>query len=577
MPSAAKLSPINRRDLLQVALPERMRAANRSLISPATSGAISEPRMRSTSSRLGIEALTVPPLLVIPPVGVIALNRAAFGLRPGDLQAFNALGASDDDRLQTFVDQQLDPDTIPDTEAEDRIAASGFTTLDKSLQQLWADHYVADPPWQDRIRPAVETHLATFIRAVYSQRQLVQVLADFWHNHFNVYGWDSYAAPVWPSYDRDVIRPHLLGNFRQMLEAVAKSTPMLLYLDNWLSSLDGPNENYARELLELHTLGAENYYGAVPRSQVPVDGQGVAVGFVDEDVFSVTRCLTGWSLTGNPWWDLSSGDGSYFYRNDWHDQTAKNVLGIQLPASQPPEKDGQDLFDILAAHPGTGRHIARKLCRRLIGDFPPDSVVNAAAAVFTAQSGAQDQLAQVVRTILLSDEFRGSWGQKVKRPFEIAVSSLRAAGADFPFIEGNSNTETFEWLYYNTGQYLFSWHPPNGYPDMAEAWVSTSPRVMCWRLCNWLVDVDDGAGNYLLDTLAQTPPDIRSANGLADFWIDRVFGHSVSDADRQELVDFMAQGHNAYFDLPLDSDPDTRERLQAMVGLIIMSPEFLWR
>jgi len=315
----------------------------------------------------------------------------------------------------------------------------------------------------------------------------------------------------------------------------------------------------------------------VPRTEVPVDGNGIAVGFVDEDVFSVARCLTGWSIDGDPWWDPYTGNGGYLYRHDWHDLSAKNFLGVQLPANQPPEKDFMDVMDILAAHPGTGRFVARKLCRRLIGDFPPQSVVDTAAAVFTAQAAASDQLAQVVRTILLSDEFRATWGGKVKRPFEIVTSAMRAASADFPFIEGDPDTDTFRWLYYNTGQQLFAWHPPNGYPDVGPAWMSSSPRVMAWRLTNWLIDAEDGSGNYRLDTLAATPPAIRSANNLADFWIDRTLGRGMSSAARQEIVEFMAQGINPDFDLPVDSDPDIRERLQAMVGLIFMAPEFLRR
>ncbi len=510
-------------------------------------------------------------------VGVIALNRMAFGPAAGDLAAFNALAGDDDSRLQAYVDQQLNPAGINDAAADARIASSGFSTLDKTLPQLWADHVVADPPWETRIRPVVETQLATFIRAVYSRRQLFEVLVEFWHDHFSVFGWEFYEAPAWVHYDRDVIRAHTLGNFRQLLEANAKSTDMLIYLDNWVSSQDGPNENYAREVMELHTLGAGGYFGTIPRSSVPDGPGGVKAGFVEEDVFSVARCLTGWSLSADPYWDLDSGNGTYLYRANWHDNSAKNVLGVDLPANQPAEKDGQDVLDILANHPTTARHICYKLCRRLIGDFPPDSVVDTAAAVFLAQSSAPDQIARVVRTILLSNEFRTTWGSKVKRPFEIVASAMRAGTMNFLFSEFDDDTGTFEWLYYNTGQRLFGWHPPNGYPDVGEAWVSSGPRVMSWRLTNWLVDVRDDFDTYRLDAFTQTPPGVRSANDLADYWIDRILGRPMSVSDRQEVVDLMAQGFNPTFDLPLDTDSDLRERLQSMVGLIFMSPEFLWR
>ena len=513
----------------------------------------------------------------LPPLGVVLLNRAAYGPRPGDLAAFEALGGTDAARLVAWVDEQLDPGSIDDSEADARIAASGYTTLGKTLRKLWRQHVVADVEWYERIRPIVETTLVTFLRAVYSRRQLFEVMTEFWHNHFSIYGWEFYEAPTWVHYDRDVIRANALGNFREMLEAVAKSTPMLFYLDNWLNSADGPNENYAREMLELHTLGGESYFGPVPRSEVPLDGNGIQVGFVDEDVFAVTRCLTGWSIEGDPWWDPESGDGRYYYRHDWHDTGAKNVLGVSVPAGQPAERDGLDVLDILASHPGTGRFIAGKLCRRLLGDFPPASLVDAAAAVFTAQADAPDQIAQVVRAILLSPEFAATFGAKVKRPFELVVSAMRAAGADFPFIEDDPDTGSFDWQFYLTGHELFGWHPPNGYPDVAGAWTGTSPRVMTWRLLNWLVDVEDDGGDYRLDVAAQTPAGVRAANDLVDFWVDRVFGRPLDGAVRQELVDFMAQGYNPDFDLPLDSDENTRERLQSMLGLMFLSPDFLWR
>ncbi|MDX1502779.1 MAG: DUF1800 domain-containing protein [Thermoanaerobaculia bacterium] len=533
--------------------------------------------MRRASATLAAAGPAVSAPGAPPPLGVVAWSRIGFGPTPGDLVAFQALGATDDERLEALVEQQLDPASIPDTDAETRIAASGYQTLAKSRAQLWADHVTAGPPWSERMRPVREIALASFLRAVYSRRQLVEVLADFWHNHFNVYAWDFWTGPTWVHYDRDVIRAHLLGNFRQMLEAVAKSPPMLFYLDNWTSAADGPNENYSRELLELHTLGSEHYLGTLPASQVPLDGGGTPVAFVDEDVFALTRCLTGWSIAGDPWWDPSNGDGSFLFRAGWHDGGAKTLLGVELPAGQPGEQDGQDALDLLAAHPGTGRHIARKLCRRLIGDEPPVSIVETAAQLFTAQVSAPDQLEQVVRVILLSDEFKTTWGDKVRRPFEIVVGAMRAGGADFPFVDGDPDTDTFDWLYYNTGQDLFSWRAPNGYPDAKEDWVSTGPRVMCWRLLNWLVDSRDDLDNYRLDAFAQTPAGVRSANALVDFWVDRVLGRTIADGDRQELVELMAQGHNPDFDLPLDTDTSTRERLQALLGLIFMMPEFLWK
>jgi uncharacterized protein (DUF1800 family) len=247
------------------------------------------------------------------------------------------------------------------------------------------------------------------------------MLADFWHNHFNVRGWDGDIAPIFVHYDRDVIRKNLLGNFRTMLEDVAKSTAMLYFLDNRSNTGARPNENYARELFELHTMGAENYKGEFPQEQVPVSN-GWPVAYVDADVYGATTCFTGWTTV----------DGLFQIDPNDHFPNQKVVFGRVIPANQTAEKDGRDVLDMLAQHPGTGRYVCRKLCRRFISDNPPERIVNEAAALFTAKWQAPDQLKQVVRLILLSPEFRSSWGQKIKRPFEVAVSALRSLNPDPP-------------------------------------------------------------------------------------------------------------------------------------------------
>ena len=285
----------NRRDLLKLAaLGAGAASGGLALPAPAAAAAAAPgdvPPMRSRpEGRAGETPLTVPSL-----AGIV-LNRAAFGPWPGDIAAFNALGTSDDQRLQAWVDTQLNPAAIPDPDCDARLANSGFTTLNKTLEQLWAQHILGNPPWEVRMRPFWETQRATFIRAVYSRRQLKEVLADFWHNHFNVFGDDSIQGPVFVHYDRDVIRANMLGNFRAMLEAVARSTGMMYMLDNYTSSVTGPNENFARELFELHTMGAENYFGVMRQDDVPVDPQGRPLGYVDADVFEATRCFTGWSV-----------------------------------------------------------------------------------------------------------------------------------------------------------------------------------------------------------------------------------------------------------------------------------------
>lgn len=522
-----------------------------------------------------------PPNQAVPPPpsgAAIVYTRLAFGPAAGDIAAFNALGANDEARLLAWVTQQTNPASINDTAANNRLAASGFTTLNKSLTQLWADHVVPDDlPWEERIRPLTETVYATFIRCIHSKRQLLEVMVQFWHDHFNVYADDFPISAVWVHTDRDAIRANAFGNFRTLLEAVAKTPGMLYYLDNYNNSAEDANENYARELMELHCLGADAYYGSISPAQVPRDGQNRPLGYCETDVIEAARCLTGWTVSDRDWDPNFGNTGNFLYYAPWHDNGVKTVIGTTLPANQPAMKDGRDLFDILASHPATGRFVAKKLAKRLLGDFPPASVVDNAAAVFTANWQAPDQIAQTVRAIVLADEFLTTWGDKVKRPFEIAVSAFRGIGFDLPFRLNDNPTNWFHWTFYNTGQPLFGWHPPNGYPDIKFAWNSTSPRVMGWRLVNTMIQIDDDANVRFCNPYAATPADRRSAQELVDFWTDRILGRPADGTEQAELVEFMAQGFNPNFDLPLDSDEDTRDRLRTLVALICMSPSFLWK
>jgi|CXWL01.1.fsa_nt_gi uncharacterized protein (DUF1800 family) len=541
----------------------------------------------------------------LPTVGVIALNRMGFGPRPGDLAAFDALGVDDDARLAAYVAQQLDPDPnqANDTEYNQRrLGLAGypnpnFVTLDLSLASLWSQ-YVSPGGSSPSSRPVEEVRLDTLLRMVYSKWQLREVLADFWHNHFNVYGFEFYAQQTMSSYDRDVIRTHLFGNFREFLEAVAKHTAMLYYLDNYTNTRNGPNENYGRELFELHTLGAENYYGVggqggVPHwpgdpvwpTGTPSAGQFIPAGYVDNDVYEASRAFTGWGV---------SSAGVYAYTAANHDNFQKALLSfgdVNIPPNQLDEKDGKDVFDMLAAHPGTGRYVARKLCRRLIADDPPAALVDSVGALFTAQWQAPDQLKQVVEAILLSAEFKSTWGAKIKRPIEMTVSAMRAGSPNWLFgysTPGNpptveADTSSLLSRQSRTGHNLFARVPPDGHPDVEGAWSGTNTRLQCWRLAAWLVDQDiDGNGatdDFRLDLLgavyAAFPTHQVSPNQLVDFWIPRVFGRSLDADQRNELVVFMAQGGNPASALNLDASSTVRSRVRSLVALMFMMPEFV--
>jgi uncharacterized protein (DUF1800 family) len=500
-------------------------------------------------------------------LGSLLFGRAAFGSTPGDWEDFLSFGADDRTRLEGWVDWQLEPESIPDGVFDARLTEAGYQTVSKSLTELWVEHQLEFEEPEIRYQPVWESIYLTSLRALYSRRQLGEVLADFWHNHFNVYGFHDRVAPVFPQYDRDVIRAHMLGNFREFLEAVTISPAMAFYLDNIFNSADGPNENFARELLELHTLGEESYYGAIPASEVPLNDQGFPAGYVDEDIRELARALTGWSL--------NERSGEFLYRSYWHDHGSKKVLGLDLPAYNASLADYRTVLDLLAVHEGTARFVVTKLCRRLVADDPPASLVDAAAAVFLDAADEPDQLRQVVRAILLSDEFATAWGDKVRRPFESTVAAVRAMGPNFSLPPEQDITRYFTYLLFSTGQLPHTWAPPTGFPDRKEAWLTTNATVAGWRMINLFTALDLN-GFRPCDPAAETPGGVRTANEIADYWIDRGLRKPVDAQTRLELIDFVAGGADP--DVPLNLNSwMIRDRLRAMVGLVLTSPDFHWR
>lgn len=570
-------TPLTRRDFLKLS----GSAAAAAALAACAPGQASTPRVPSGPT-VNAPVTPQPVSGPLPPLGLIVNNRLAFGPRPGDLEEFESLGASDDERLRAYVAQQLDPASVADSDFEVRYEAAKFETLHKTLEELAYDHIVNNPydpnddeHWQWYNQPVDELIQSTILRAIYSRRQLSEVLADFWHNHFNVYGWQDDVTPLFVSYDRDVIRGNMLGNFRQMLEAAASHPSMLFYLNNNTNSDAGPNENYARELFELHTLGAENYLGVLDPNTAPRLENGVSTGYVDNDVYEAARCFTGWRVDDDLW-DGEDDVGqtmTFLYYKPWHDRFNKIVLGQYIPADQPDMKDGRDVLDLLAAHPGTARYISRKLCRRLIADEPPESIVQAAADVFLANQSEPDQLKRVVETILLSDEFKNAWGQKMKRPLEVGAGILRALQADFTRLPGG-----VRWLFEMMGQPLFGHRPPDGYADKAEPWANTMSFLYRWNLLmglteNWLNDEDTGE-TIRVDVFSQTPANLNTAESLADFWINRLLGRALPDESRQAVIEFMRQDYAASDELPSEHIGWV---LPGMIEVILMSPEFLAR
>jgi uncharacterized protein (DUF1800 family) len=405
--------------------------------------------------------MTPPP--IGPRVARFALDRLGYGPRPDSIDEVLGRG------VERWIEDQLSPS--PDGSLDTRLRS--LSTLSYSIQETLA-RYDAD---QRTIGLALqELRTAHFIRAVHSTNQLQEVLTDFWFNHFNVYQGDTPTRYGIARYEMDTIRPHVLGKFRDLLGAVANSWAMMSYLDNYLSSARAINENYARELMELHTLG--------------VDG-----GYTQGDVQEVARAFTGWGIDQRA--------GAFTFRAASHDQAAKTVLGQRLPASQG-KKDGDDVLDLLARHPSTARFISTKLCRRLVSDTPSEALVARGADAFTSSGG---DLAEVLHAIIgTADFWTDAFGPgKVKTPHEFVVSALRAIGSEVTsartLVEGRGASLT------TMGMPTYEALDPTGWSDRGSDWLP-NPGSHLARM------------NFVLSLVSQTTEgvavDLRTLIGSAD-------------------------------------------------------------
>ena len=466
-----------------------------------------------------------------------ALNRLAYGPRPGDIERVQQIG------LAKWIDRQLNPNSVDDKALEARL--ENLPTLRMSTATLIADYpqpkqaakqaaqsrgstleamqaparsgsaageddapspmkepsgnaatagggkrgvlsvdpnAVPRPIADDSKRPArivVELAMAKMTRAIYSDRQLEQVMDDFWFNHFNVFAGKGEDRYYLTSYEREVIRPHAMGKFRDLVKATATSPAMLFYLDNFLSADPlaaerqakqramrqqmrggfgrfprpapnpqpknkkkqgrGLNENYGRELMELHTLG--------------VDG-----GYTQKDVTEVARAFTGWTI------EKPRENPQFKFDERIHDPDPKIILGKKVHSGG--MKDGEQVIELLAKHPSTARFVSTKLARRFVSDNPPPTLVSRMAETFSRKDG---DIREVLRTMIYSPEFwsRSAYRAKIKTPFELVASTVRALGTDV-----DSTMPLVEWVS-RIGEPLYQCQPPTGYSDKAEAWVNS--------------------------------------------------------------------------------------------------------
>ncbi len=483
-------------------------------ISPALVFAQDTKKLKTASKSLSAEQKTIH-----------LLDRITFGARPGDAERLMKLG------WEKFLDEQLHPERITDTAVEQKLkgiesihlsnaelanyypppqviqqalkskgieptefAGGANTPAGQTEQEQQANQakrreiqkMLKDMGYKQPQQVAVELQQSKILRAVYSERQLQEVMTDFWFNHFNVFLQKGADRVLTTSYERDVIRPNVFGKFENLLKATAESPAMLFYLDNWMSAAPsaemlkrreqlskamerrqarradkmseqekeqmlnaqgkikkaprGLNENYAREIMELHTLG--------------VDG-----GYTQKDVQEVARCFTGWTLK-------QPRNGAEFFFNPMiHDDGEKTVLGKKIAAGGG-QKDGYTVIQMLATHPATAKFISTKLARKFVNDTPPESLVGKMAETFKKTDG---DIREVLRVMFTSPEFFAveNYRAKIKTPFEMTVSAVRAIGA-----ETAGGPQFHRWIA-QMGEALFMAQPPTGYPDTAEHWVNT--------------------------------------------------------------------------------------------------------
>ncbi|MBE9127574.1 MULTISPECIES: DUF1800 domain-containing protein [unclassified Coleofasciculus] len=393
------------------------------------------------------------------------LNRLSYGLSPGDIEGVQSSG------IKAYIQSQLSPESIPQR-PKLKGQIEQFETLQLSPVELLRDY---EPPQGKRREQLSEEELknakkkakqplkqatdARLLRAIASPRQLQEVMVDFWFNHFNVFAQDKENRFWIGAYEEQAIRPHVLGRFRDLLAATAHHPAMLLYLDNWQNTAPGSrgakgrfrglNENYARELMELHTLG--------------VDG-----GYTQKDVITLARILTGWGLDR----DGSRGSESGFYfDSDRHDYTDKIFLGQRINGSG--IQEGEQALDILASHPATARHISYKLAQYFVADEPPSGLVDRLAKRFRQSDG---DIRAVLETLFQSREFLNPdyYSSKFKTPYQYAISAVRATGVeDFRLTRTSRFLEQMQMP-------LYGCRTPNGYKMTQGIWLS--PDAMLRRL-----------------------------------------------------------------------------------------------
>jgi len=445
----------------------------------------------------------------------LALNRLTFGPRVEERTRFAEIG------LQAYIEEQLAFDSINDFDCE--LLLSPFKTLKMDTDELEG---ISNQLFENYDREQVPNKLrqATLLRQLYSKRQLYEIMVEFWSDHFNIFIEKGNGFFLKTVDDREVIRKHALGSFRDLVWASAHSPAMLIYLDNQANEKSHPNENYARELMELHTLG--------------VDG-----GYSQQDVMELARCLTGWNVKEHFWL------GDFVFKEDIHDTGEKKVLGVTIqPAGQ---KEAEQVIEHLVTHPSTARFISNKLARRFIADDPPPALIEKATQTFLSTQG---DIKSVLRVILLDGLPLAQ--PKYKRPANFILSALRMLNAE-------TDAVALHDYLLRMGQLYFNWPTPDGYSDRSADWQGNlMPR---WQFAFELIRNEIKDTKHNLTALL----DISSTGILqddVDALASLLLGIPIERVVRDELIASVQSA---------GATPE--ETLQIIAASLIASPAFQWR
>ncbi|HEY2979885.1 MAG TPA: DUF1800 family protein [Anaerolineales bacterium] len=445
----------------------------------------------------------------------MSLSRLTFGPRTEERARLAQVG------LQAWIEEQLAPDSIDDPGM--LLHLRSFKTLGMEANELEA---LSNQLFENYDRESIpgELRRATLLRQVYSRRQLYEVMVEFWSDHFNITTEKGNCFFLKTVDDREVIRKHALGSFRDLVWASAHSPAMLVYLDNQANEKGAPNENYARELMKLHTLS--------------VNG-----GYSQQDVMELARCLTGWTVKNHFWL------GDFTFNPDLHDTGIKRVLDLIIPNEG--QREAERVIEKLIADPSTARFVATKLARRFIADEPTAEIVEKATRAFLQTQG---DIKSVLRVILLDGLSLGQ--PKYKRPANFVVSALR-------MLEVQTDGHAMQDHLMRMGQTYFGWATPDGYPDRAAQWQgSLMPR---WQFAFELVRNELGHTKTDLRALM----DVANAHDPAaqmDALTSLLLGAPLAASARDELIGSVTSaGANA------------DEALAILAGGILASPAFQWR